>query len=397
MPTPLSGGASASIRHRGRGVLHLRIELRRLAAIEHSMVADHPHVAVAQQSRAVPSCAIVFGARAGSCVLSMRRREFISLLGGAAAWPVSARAQQLSGRAIIGFLSSGSPRPFAPFVAAFREGMRKLDCIEGRDVSVIYVWAEGHYNELDALAADLVRRAIRLIVASGGVVSARAAMKATATIPILFVVGFDPVTLGLVSSLNRPDGNATGASLFTTELLPKRLDILYELASRTQIAGVLANPNAVTADLDATMIMETARQKGYRVRLFQASTEQEIAAAFVSAQQQMVSALLVTADPFFTTRRAQIVALAARQAMPVIYPWRQYVDAGGLMSYGAELTWGYDLVGQYAARILKGETPSDLPIQQPRKYQLVINLKTAKALGVVVPWTLLTVADEVIE
>jgi putative ABC transport system substrate-binding protein len=325
--------------------------------------------------------------------ICLRRREFIATLGGAAVWPLSARAQQT----IIGFLSSGSLRAFAPLVAAFQQGMRELNYIEGRDVSTTYVWAEGHYSELDALANDLVRRQVKLIVASGGVVSAKAAMRATATIPILFVIGFDPVALGLMSSLNRPGGNATGATLFTTELLPKRLEILYELASTTQTVGVLANPNAATMEVDAKTTMEFAKQKGYSVHLFQASTEREIEASFVSAAQQKVSALLITADPFFTTRRDQIVALAARQAIPVVYPWREYVDAGGLMSYGAELTWGYNVIGQYAARILKGEKLRDLPVQQPTKFNLVINLKTAKALGIVVPRILLAFADEVIE
>jgi putative ABC transport system substrate-binding protein len=333
----------------------------------------------------------------GQMTIRIRRREFIAALGNAAAWPLSAHAQQTGKPAIIGFLSSGSPRAFAPLVAAFRQGMRELNYIEGRDVSVTYMWAEGHYNELDALANDLARRQVKLIVASGGVVSARAAMKATAIIPILFVVGFDPVALGFMSSLNHPGGNATGATLFTTELLPKRLEILYELASRTQTAGVLANPNAATADVDDKTTMEFAKQKGYSIRLFQASTEREIEAAFVSAIQQKVSALLIAADPFFTTRRDQIVALAAREAMPVVYPWREYVEAGGLMSYGAELTWGYNVIGQYAARILKGEKPGDLPVQQPTKFNLVINLKTAKSLGIAVPRILLAFADEVIE
>jgi putative ABC transport system substrate-binding protein len=333
----------------------------------------------------------------GQMSIRIRRREFIAALGNAAAWPLSAHAQQSGKPAIIGFLSSGSPRAFAPLVAAFQQGMRELNYVEGRDVSVTYMWAEGHYNELDALANDLVRRQVKLIVATGGVVTARAAMKATATIPILFVIGFDPVALGFMSSLNHPGGNATGATLFTTELLPKRLEILYELASRTQTAGVLANPNAATMDVDAKMIMEFAKQKSYSVRLFEASTEREIEAAFVSAIQQKVSALLIAADPFFTTRRGQIVALAARQAIPVVYPWREYVEAGGLMSYGAELTWGYKVIGQYAARILKGEKPGDLPVQQPTKFNLVINLRTAKSLGIAVPRILLAFADEVIE
>jgi len=326
----------------------------------------------------------------------IRRRDFIAFLGGAAAWPLAARAQQPA-VPIIGFLSSGSPRAFASVVAAYHQGMGELGYVEGRNVIATYVWAEGRYNDLDALANDLVRHQVNLIVASGGLVSAKAAMRATATIPVLFVSGFDPVELGLVASLNRPGGNATGASLFTTELLPKRLEMLYELGSRIQTTGVLMNPGSVTANIDVRDAMSAAQQKGYQLRIFQASTEREIDLAFTSATQQKVSALLVTADPFFTVRRDQIVALAARQAMPMMYAFRGFVEAGGLMSYGTELTWGYHLIGQYTARILKGEKPGDLPVQQPTKYGLVINLKTAKALGLTVPLNLLTRADEVIE
>jgi putative ABC transport system substrate-binding protein len=222
-------------------------------------------------------------------------------------------------------------------------------------------------------------------------------MKATASTPVLFVSGFDPIELGLVASLNRPGGNTTGASLFSTELVPKRLELLYGLGSRIQNVAVLLNPQSVTPDIEAKGAMAAAQLKGYQLRLFKASTASEIDAAFMLAAEQQVSAFLVTGSPFFSRQVAQIVALAARHAMPVLYPWREYVDAGGLMSYGSELTWGYNLIGQYAGRILKGEKPGDLPVAQPTKFELVINLKTAKALGLTIPETLLATADQVIE
>jgi putative tryptophan/tyrosine transport system substrate-binding protein len=324
------------------------------------------------------------------------RRDFITFLGGAAAWPRSTRAQAPR-LAKIGFLSSGSLPAFAPLIAAYHDGMSVLGYVEGRNVFTRYVWADGHYDELDTLAGDLVRSGVNLIVASGGLVSAKAALKATTMIPVLFVVGFDPVELGLVANFNRPGRNATGVSLFTTELLPKRLEMLYELGSRIRTTGFLMNPGSVTADIDAKDAMDAAQRKGYQLRIYQAGNEREIDSALDSAAQQKVSALFITADPFFTSRRDQIVALAARHGIPVMYPFREHVVAGGLMSYGAELTWGYHLVGQYAARILKGEKPGDLPIQQPTKFNLVINLKTANALGLSLSPTLLAIADEVIE
>jgi putative ABC transport system substrate-binding protein len=275
--------------------------------------------------------------------------------------------------------------------------MREFGYVEGRNIAVIYAWAEGDYDKLDALANDLVRRDVKLIVATGGLVSAKAAIKATATIPVVFVGGFDPTELGLVAKLNRPGGNATGASVFSTELLPKRLELLYDVAPQIQTTGVLMNPGTVTADRDAKDLLDAAQCKGYQIRFFRASSPSEIDAGFAALTQQNVSAVLITADPFFTTRRDQIVALAARQAIPVIYPWREYVDAGGLMSYGAELTWGYLLAGRYAARILQGEKPGELPVQQPSKFEFVINLRTAKALGLIIPPTLLAITDEVIE
>jgi putative tryptophan/tyrosine transport system substrate-binding protein len=326
----------------------------------------------------------------------MKRRTFIALLGGAAAWPLGAHAQSPQ-RTTIGFLSSGSPRAFAPFAAAYYQAMRELGYVEGQNIVTTYAWAEGDYGKLNALANDLVRRQVNLIVASGGLVSARAAMMATATIPIVFISGFDPVEVGLVPNINRPGGNATGVSLFTTELLPKQLQMLYELGPKIQTTGVLVNPGTITSDLDAKRLMSAAQSGGYPLRFFRASTESEIEAAFVAITEQKVSALMIAADPFFNTRRDKIVALAAHHAMPVLYPWREYVDAGGLMSYGGDLRWGYYVAGQYSARIIGGEKPGDLPVQQPTKYTLVINLRTARALGLTVPRRLLVLADAVIE
>jgi putative tryptophan/tyrosine transport system substrate-binding protein len=326
----------------------------------------------------------------------MKRRTFITLLGGAAARPLGAHAQAPQ-RTTIGFLSSGSPRAFAPLAGAYYQGMRELGYVEGQNIVTTYAWAEGDYGKLDALANDLVQRQVKLIVASGGLVSARAAIKATATIPIVFISGFDPVEVGLVPNFNRPGGNATGVSLFSTELLPKQLQMLYELGPKIQATGVLVNPGPITADFDAKYMVGVAQSAGYQLRFFRASTESEIEAAFVAITEQKVSALVISADPFFNTRRDQIVALAAQHAMPVLYPWREYVDAGGLMSYGVELRWGYYVAGQYSARIIGGEKPGDLPVQQPTRLQLVINLRTARALGLAMPSNLLVLADEVIE
>ena len=298
---------------------------------------------------------------------------------------------------MIGFLSTGSSSSIATYVAAFTRGMSELGYVEGRNVAIAYRWAEGKVDQLDTLANDLARRQVKLIAASGGLISAKAAMKATASIPILFVSGFDPVDLGLVTSLKRPGGNATGASLFSTELLPKRLELLYRLGPRIQNVAVLLNQQSVTPDIEAKEAVASAEVKGYQLRLLNASTPGEIEAAFVLAVEQKVSAFLITASPFFSSRSAQIVALAARHGMPVMYPWREYVDAGGLMSYGSGLIWGYDLIGRYAGRILRGELPGDLPVQQPTKFDFVINLKTAKALGLTIPETLLATADTVIE
>ena len=329
--------------------------------------------------------------------ICLRRREFIAGLGGAAAVQSLGAYGQAPKLPFIGFLSIGPPRLLATYVAAFRDGMSTLGYAEGRNMAITYRSAEGNSDQLGTLADDLVRSQVQLIVASGGLVSARAAMKATASIPILFVSGFDPVELGMVASLNKPGGNATGVSVFSTELVPKRLELLYALGPRIQKVAVLLNPASVTPDIEAREAVAVARLKGYQLALFEASTASGIDAAFILAAEQQVGAFLITGSPFFSFRRAQIVALAARHAMPAMYPWREYVDDGGLMSYGTELTWGYKIIGQYAGRILKGQRPTELPVQQPVKFDFIINLKTAKALGLTVPPTLYALADEVIE
>jgi len=327
----------------------------------------------------------------------VKRREFITVLGvAAAAWPLAASAQDLTGP-LIGFLSSASPGPFARFVDAFRKGLREGGYVEGRNVRIEYRWAEGEFARLPELAADLVHRRVFLIVATGGTVSARAAKEAAATIPILFIVGPNPIGDGLVTSLNRPGGNATGVALFTSDLLPKRLELLEKLLPRAARIAVLVNPTDAAHELETKYVEDAMRVTGQQMVLLGASAEGDFEPALVSAVRQRADALLVSANPFFTGQRVQLVALAARLAVPAGYPWREYADAGGLMSYGPSIAGAYHLIGRYAGRILNGERPADLSVQGPTKYELVINLKTAKALGLTVPPTLLARADEVIE
>jgi len=319
----------------------------------------------------------------------MRRRDFITLLGGAAAArPLAARAQQPA-MPVIGFLSSGSPGPFAQMLAAFHQGLKDGGYVEGQNVAIEYRWAEGYYDRLSTLAADLVRRQVAVLAATGGTVSALAAKAATTTIPILFVAA-DPVRDGLVASLNRPGGNVTGVSVFSAELAPKRLQLLRELVPKAGKIAALTNP----ASMDEP---EALTRAGFPLLTITAEAEGDFGPAFIQAAQQGVEALLVTADPFFNTRRAQIVALATRHSLPAAYPWREYVEAGGLMSYGTSLPGTYHQLGLYVSRVLKGDKPADLPVQNPIKFELAINLKTAKALGLTVPPTLLARADEVIE
>ena len=323
----------------------------------------------------------------------MRRREFIAALGGAAVWPLGVRAQQPA-MPVIGFLNSASPGPFALLLSAFHEGLKDGGYVEGKNVTVEYRWANEQYDRLPALAADLVRRRVTVIAATGGTMTAQAAKAATTTIPVLFIAGADPVGDGLVRSFNRPGGNVTGVSVYTSELAPKRLELLRELVPNATKIALLGNPENAADSQDAQNMMQRA---GLPLLTLSARVETELEREFVSASQHGAQALLVSADPFFNSRRTQLVALAARFAMPAAYPWSEYAKAGGLMSYGTSIPGAYRQIGQYVTRILKGENPADLPVQQPTKFELVINLKTAQALGLTVPQALLARADEVIE
>jgi putative tryptophan/tyrosine transport system substrate-binding protein len=326
----------------------------------------------------------------------MRRREFITLLAGAVAWPLAARAQQPA-MAVVGFLGTASAGPFAHLVAGFRRGLQETGFVEGRNVAIEYRWAEGQYDRVPALAADLVRRQVAVIVTVGGETSAAAAKAATATIPVVFNVGADPVKLGLVTSLARPGGNATGVNIFTTELVEKRLSLLHDLVPAATTVAVLSNPNFGAAVANVRESETAARAIGKEVVIFNASNDAEIETAFVNIVQARPGALLVAADPFFNSRRGLIVALTSRHAIPAIYEWREYAEAGGLISYGTSLVEAYRQQGIYVGRILKGEKPADLPIVQLSKFELIINLNTARALGLAIPPGVLAIADEVIE
>jgi putative tryptophan/tyrosine transport system substrate-binding protein len=327
----------------------------------------------------------------------MRRRTFIAgLASAAAAWPVTARAQQPA-MPVIGWLNSGTPRTFAKFLRAFQQGLREQGFVEGRNVTIEYRWAEGHFDELDALAAELVADSAALIAATGGARSAQAAKNATPTIPIVFVLGVDPVKLGLVATFNKPGGNITGMTIVTTELATKRLNLLYDLDPGIRNAAIVVNPESPTADVEIDSERVAADSTGRPFFVFKASSESEIDAAFASAVEQQVRALVISADPFFMTRRAQIVGLAANRTMLVMYPFREFVDDGGLMSYGPSLANAYHQAGVYAGRILNGAKPSELPIERPTAFEFLINLKTAKMLGLIIPAALLAIADDVIE
>ena len=327
----------------------------------------------------------------------MRRRELITVLGSAAAlWPLALRAQQKA-MPVIGYLSGVSPGPLAPFVAAFRQGLSETGYIEGQNLTIEYRWAEGHFDRLPALAADLVGRKVDLIVTSGGELSALAAKRATSTIPIVFNSGGDPVAAGLVASLARPGGNLTGVSIQVGELMPKRLELLSELVPQAKVIALLANPYNSSFERMTRDVQQAARAKGVQLQVLKAGNENEIDAAFATLVQLHIGPLLVGADPFFNSRREQLVALASRHAVPAIYEWREFAVAGGLISYGPSLTAIHRQAGIYAGKILKGAKPADLPVEQPTKFELVINLKTAKALDLTVPQPILARADEVIE
>jgi putative ABC transport system substrate-binding protein len=326
----------------------------------------------------------------------MRRRELVLLLGGAMIAARALRAQQKA-MPVIGFLGSTSPGSFAAFVAAFHQGLNEADYVEGQNVAIEYHWAEGRYDRLPALAAELVARKIDVIVAAGGPSSALAAKSATSTIPIVFTAVNDPVAVGLVASLARPGGNLTGFNGMGVELMPKRLELLSELVPKADVIALLVNPNDANAERMIRDVQEASRVKGLQLHILKADSEGEIEAAFASLVQLHAGGLLVGPDAFFLSRRDQLVALASRQAVPAIYQWREFAAAGGLISYGASFTAIYRQVGIYVGEILKGAKPAELPVQQPTTFELVINLKTAKALGLTVPPSMLARADEVIE
>src|SRR6516164_4244603 len=328
----------------------------------------------------------------------LRRRQFITLLGGGAvAWPLAARAQQ-STTPVIGILSSESPEAAAILVRAFHQGLSEVGFIEGRNVVVEYRWAEGHNDRLPALAADLVRRQVVAIACLGGPPAAFAAKAATTTIPIVFQVGFDPVELGLVTSLNRPGANITGIASVNTEQGPKRLEVLHQLTSTAKILGLLVNPtNRNVAEVSVKVAQAAAESLGLQLHIFYASNEHEFDAAFATLPARQVGGLAIGPDPFFLGHSQQLAALAMRHAAPALSPYREFPLAGGLVSYGSDIKDHIRLVGVYIGRILKGEKPADLPVQQATKVELIINLKTAKVLGLTVPTALLVRADEVIE
>jgi putative tryptophan/tyrosine transport system substrate-binding protein len=327
----------------------------------------------------------------------MNRRELITLLGGAAAaWPLAASAQQ-SAMPVIGFLSSRSAGDSARVVAAFREGLAETGYVDGRNAAIEFRWAQGEFDRLPALAAELVRRPVAVLAAVGGFQTPRAAQAATNAIPIVFGIGEDPVKEGLVPNFNRPGANVTGATFFTALLGAKRLGLLRDLVPKAEMVGLLVNQHTSQGQGQIRDVQQAARDLGLRLLVLNGGSDENIETAFAGLAAQGVAALLVGADPFFDTRRDQLIALVARHRVPAVYQFRDYALAGGLMSYGANITDLYRQVGLYVGRILKGEKPADLPVMLPTKFELVINLKTAKALGIDISANLLTLADEVIE
>jgi putative ABC transport system substrate-binding protein len=329
----------------------------------------------------------------------MRRRDFIALLGGAASsQSLSLIARAQSGMPTIGFLGATSPESYAAFVAGFRLGLKEAGFVDTENVSIVYRWAEGRYDRLPELAADLVSHRVSLIMATGGLPSSLAAKDATSTIPIVFTLGSDPVKFGVVSSLNRPDGNITGVTLFAYLLDAKRIELIHELVPGTSVVGLLVNPNSpAQAETQFAEVRAASRNFGQELVVLNAGNDYEIDRAITTIAQRKPSALLVSADPLFLSKQDRLVALVTRYAIPSIYEWRQLAEAGGLMSYGIDLVDAYRQAGVYAGKILHGAKPVDLPVLQPTKFELVINLKTAKALGIAVPNTMLVAADRVIE
>jgi ABC-type uncharacterized transport system substrate-binding protein len=326
----------------------------------------------------------------------LNRREFIPLLGGAAAWPTAARAQAQT-VPMVGYLANATPSGFAQFAAAFGRGLSERGYVEGRSVAIEYRWAEGRDDRLPGLVADLISRRAAVIMATGGIAPALAAKAATTTIPIVFTGGADPVKAGLAASLNRPGGNATGVVNIETELTAKRLELLRALVPTAALIAVLFNPTSPTSETQLVDAERAARALGQQILVVHARTEGEFDAAFAVMIERHAAALFVSGDPLFTSRRGRLAALAAQHAIPASYSFRDFPLAGGLMSYGADLLDVHRQAGVYVGRILKGEKPADLPILQPTKFSLVINQKTAKALGLTVPEKLLALADEVIE
>jgi putative ABC transport system substrate-binding protein len=325
----------------------------------------------------------------------MRRREFIALAGSAvASWPLSARAQQVSPE--IGFLHSGSREPNINLVTAFRKGLSEAGYVDDKNVAIEFLWAEGRYDRLPELASDLVRRQPKVIV-GGGPPAAVAVKAATATIPIVFVSGDDPVKSGLVASLSRPGGNVSGVTIFTGQLAAKQLGLLRELVPKAAVVAMLVNPSNPLTESVIKDVQIAATLTNHQIQIVKASNEAEIEKAFATVAELHVDALIVGSDPYFFTRNNQIVALAAHHAVPAIYEFREFAVNGGLMSYGASITDGYRQAGVYAGQILRGAKPADLPVLQPTKFELVINLKAAKALDLILSSGLLSIADEVIE
>jgi len=326
----------------------------------------------------------------------MRRRDFIAGLGSATIWSFSARAEQ-SAMPVVGFLSARSPAEAASVLAAFRQGLAETGYFEGKNVTIEYRWAEGHYDRLPALAEELVRRGVAVIAATGGEPSPVAAKAATATLPIVFTVGSDPVEMGLVASLSRPGGNLTGTTIMGVDLGPKRLDLVRQLVTKALRIAILANPTFPMASAEVREVEDAARSLAIEVNVWNASTESEIDEAFADLAQHRPDALVIGTDPFLLGQRDQLARLAARHAIPTVYFLREFVEAGGPMSYGPDIRRGYRQAGVYTGYILGGKKPAELPVLRPTSFLLSINLKTAKELGIALPATLLALADEVIE
>jgi putative ABC transport system substrate-binding protein len=324
----------------------------------------------------------------------LRRREFITLLGGVAAWPFAAQAQQPP-MPVVGFLNGSSPDGYAPMVAAFRQGLNEAGYIEGRNVAIEFRWAEGKYDQLPGLTADLVRRRVSVIAANTQ--AASAAKAATMSVPIVFVTANDPVLDRLVTSLSRPEGNVTGVTSLNMEVAPKRLELAHELVPTATAIAVLVNPTNPNTEMELNGLQAAAHMLGVKLHILHASTERDFDTVFMTWPQLRAGALVIGVDGFFVSRSEQLAALALRHAVPAIYQFRRFASAGGLMSYGTSIADVYRLAGIYTGRILKGEKPADLPVQQATKVELYVNLKTAKTFGIKVPTALLVRADEVIE